>query len=158
MGNYDSIDLDWSWDGDYILGDDGDVRDTGYDLLRSLVNELHTVARSEFGDWQEHPNVGSNLSDFRGEPNIREVGEAFRKRLVSRIVAAGLVLPEDISVRVVPIAKHQVAAIITIQATATSGNNISIGEPIVTTLVYDSLEDSVFFVEESRSARQFRTT
>lgn len=158
IGNFDSIDLDFSWDGDFILGNDGDVKDTRDDLLRSFINELHTIARSEFNDWQEHPNLGANMSEFRGEPNTREVGEAMQNRLVSRLVAASLVQPEDVEVRVVPVGRHQVLCVISVSATATSGNRLTIGQPVVVTLVYDSLEDSVFFLEESQTSRNAMPT
>jgi len=156
VANYDSIDLDWTWDGDFILGKDGDLKDTEDDLLRSLLNEIHTIARSEFNDWQMHPNLGANMSEFRGEPNSREVGEAMRSRFKSRLVAAGILRSEDVSVRVIPVGRHQALIMLNVEATATSGNNISIGEPVVVTFLYDTLEDSVFFLEESQITRDAR--
>ena len=157
IGLYDSIDLDWTWDGSFILGNDGDLKDTSDDLLRSFTNELHNVARSEFDDWQENPNFGANMSEYRGEPNTRAVGIAMRDRMISRLVAAQIVQQEDISARVVPVGKHQVLLILSVSATATAGNNLSVGQPVVVTFLYDSLEDSVFFLEESKKAHDFRT-
>jgi len=158
MAIYDSIDLRWTWDGDYITGDDGDIADTRDDLLESFRTELHSVLRSEFNDWEMHPNLGANISEFRGEPNTRETGDALKSRIIGRLVASGNVQASDLDVRIVPVGKSQVLCILTINATATPGNELQVGQPLVTHFLYDSLEDSVFFLEESKITHDFRTS
>lgn len=158
MALYDSIDLSWSWDGDYILGIDGDLKDTRDDLLESLRTELHTVIRSEFDDWQEHPNLGTNLSEYRGEPNTREVAFDMQQRIASRIAAARVANIEDLNVRIVPVSKHQVLTILQVNVLSTPGNNLVVGEPLVISLLYDSLEDSIFFLEESKAKHYYRSS
>lgn len=156
MANYDANDLDWSWDGDFYLGEDGDIKTADDDLVRSLENEIQTVLKSEFDDWESHPTLGANLSDFRGEPNTRETGKAIEERVLSRLTSINLVKAEDISVRVTPTSRTQVMIAITIRATPTPNNRLSIGEPIVVVLTYDTLEDSVFFLPTSKLDRDSR--
>ena len=156
MANYDSIDLDWTWDGDYVLGDDGDIKDTSYDLLQSLRNELRSVLRSEFSDWELHPNLGANISEFRGEPNTREIGAIMEDRIRSKILSPGIVEPGDIQVKLIPVSSSTVMINILIQAAATPANNLTVGEPLAVTLLYDSLEDSVFFLAGSRAEIEYR--
>ena len=50
MADYDSIDLDFTWDGDYVVGIDGDLGDTSKDLLQSLENEVRDILKAEFND------------------------------------------------------------------------------------------------------------
>jgi hypothetical protein len=156
MAIYDSIDFKWTWDGDYVLGQDGDIADSGSsgDYLESLITEVHTVLRSEFGDWQYDPNLGTNLSDFVGEPNSRENGQQIEQRIQSRLVAAQLLRPEDVIVKVIPTGKHEIFVTITVNATSTPLNKLEPGSSLIVSLVYDTLEDNVFFLDQSESARQ----
>lgn len=146
MANYDSIDTDWTWDGDYEVGDNGDLKDTSYDYIQSLINEVRTVVRSEYDDWQLHTMLGSNLSDFLGEPNNETVAKAIEERIVSAIATAGILDASDLRVRVTPVQNHIVLVTLTISAEATSKNSLVIGDPVIVSLVYDSLEDSIFFL------------
>ena len=155
IANYDSIDSDWTWDGDFIRGNDGDFKDTSDDYIKSLRNELHSLLRSEFDDWELHPNFATNISEYRGEPNNRPIADAMRDRIKSRIVAAGLVYMEDLDVRIVPVGQSQVLTIIRINATATPANGLIVGEPLTVHFLYDSLEDSVFFLPPSKYEEEY---
>lgn len=156
MGKYDSYDLDWTWDGDLALGDDGDLKDTSDDAITSLLNEIRTIIRSELGDWQMHGLLGSNLSDFLGEPNTQETALAIEERISSSLITFGTIDAKDITVRVIPVQRHMVMVIITISAEATQYNSLTAGEPVKVTLTYDTLEDTVFFLEGSELIRQGR--
>lgn len=156
MANYDTLDLDWSWDGDFYIGEDGDIKTNDDDLVRSLENEIQTVLKSEFDDWESHPTLGANLSDFRGEPNTRETGRAIEERVISRLTSINLVKAEDIAVRVTPTSSSQVMIAISVRAVPTPSNRLNLGERILTTLLYDTLEDSVFFIPTSKLDRDSR--
>ncbi len=156
MANYDAIDLSWTWDGDFIIGEDGDLADTSADYLSSLENEVRTVMRSEFTDWQEHPILGCQLSDFRGEPNTRATADAIKMRIISRLTAIGIVRQEDLSVRIVPVHAHQVLVLIDISAAATVNNGLEVGESLIVAFTYDSLEDSVFFLPPNQLELDFK--
>lgn len=153
MGNYDSLDLTWTWDGDLVEGEDGDLATNTEDYLVSLETEIQTILKSESSDWLIHPTLGANLSEFRGEPNTREVAEAMEERVVSALTTPGIVKPEDLNVRVVPVGPYQVLVTIAVTANSTPGNRLSPGEPLVVVFTYDSLEDSVFFLPPNQLER-----
>ena len=156
MGNYDSRDLDWSWDGDFIIGEDGDFKDNSDDLIRSLETELRTVIRSEFTDWEKHPMLGCNLSDFRGEPNTREVAANMEQRIISGLISSGIVRQGDVSIRIIPTAQSEVMIMLAVTAVATSGNRLELGSELVTTFLYDSLEDTVISLPINQLERESR--
>lgn len=153
MANYDHIDADFTWDGDYFIGSDGDLADTQDDTIRSLLNEVRTVIRCEVGDWELHSMIGANLADFLGEPNTSASAKAIEERVVSSLVSAGLVQSSDVKVRVVPVQNHIVLIMIAISAEATYRNSLAAGEPAVVSFTYDSMEDSVFFLPPSEVER-----
>jgi hypothetical protein len=140
--SYDSIDLDWTWDGDFIIDQQGDLKDTSEDLLLSLRNEIFTVVKSDLQDWREDPNVGADLGDFVGEPNIATTGKAIEQRV--RVSLAAIINSSDIDVRVIPVGIHRVLIAITIQVLATSANRLSSGEAISISFLYDYFERGVF--------------
>lgn len=147
MALYDAVDLDWTWDGDVPLDASGDLQDTLDDFIRSLENEIQSVMKSETGDWQKHPKHAANLADFLGEPNTRGTGTRIEDR-VKTVLTTGtnLVLSGDLAVRVVPISYHEVLIVIKISAVSTALNRLRVGEPLQITLLYDTMENGLFFV------------
>lgn len=146
MGNYDSIDFAWTWDGDYSVDESGDIGSTESDLIISVTNEVQNVMKSESFDWEKDISIGANLSDFRGEPNSRKTGTAIEKRVKSKISEIGIVQTHDINVRVVPVHANRVLIMIRIAAESTPSNSLLPGEPIKIDLIYDTLERSTFFL------------
>ena len=153
MAIYDSIDLDWTWDGDYLIDDQGDVKDTSDDLLKSLITEVTTICKSETLDWEKNISVGANLSDFQGEPNVRETGKAIEQRIKSKIVDLNIVQSGDITVKVIPVHIHQILVNILITAQPTSRNKLGYGERLRVSLAYDTIENSVFFLLDETPSR-----
>jgi len=145
MGQYDSIDLDWTWDGDYMVGNDGDIKDTSDDLLKSIETEVATIVKSDALDWEKDPFIGASLSDFVGEANKRETGKRIEERVLLALGAADILQTGDLEVKVVPISAHQVMIMITIYTYWSSGNRLSAGEPISVNLVFDTMERDLFF-------------
>jgi hypothetical protein len=155
MGNYDSIDLDWAWDGDYITGSDGDIGDTSDDYVRSLETEIGTVAKSALLDWERDPTIGAQLDDYVGEANTRETGGKIEDRLRFQIIDAGLVRPEDLAIRAVPIGIYRIMVVITVTTLATSNNRLEVSDPVVVTLVFDTTEQSVMVLPNLRPYADF---
>lgn len=153
MANYDSLDLKWTWDGDLLEADDGDLAINDDDMITSLETEIQSILKSETGQWLIHPILGANLSDFRGEPNTRETAQLIEERVVSSLVNQGIVRQEDISVRVVPVGPYQVLITIRVNTVATPGNRLEPGESLTVVFTYDSLEDSVFFLPPNQLER-----
>ncbi len=153
MANYDSIDLRWTWDGDYSCGDDGDLEDTSFDYIYSLIQEIQTIVKGEFKDWEKHPNLCADLNDYNGEPNTRATGDKIANRIKSKLVSGGLVRIEDLRVKVVPVHLHQVLVSISVQASPSPNNSLQLGQPVVVNTIYDSSEHSIYFLPENIPAR-----
>lgn len=146
MAIYDSIDADWSFDGDYDIGPDGDLKDTSYNLLQSIANEIHSVMKSEIGDWEKHPLFATNINEEVGKPNNQLTGRSIEQKVRSSLIANNIVKAEDLAVRVVPVGVSQVLILINISAQATPQNNLTPGQTLSVALSYDTLESTVFFL------------
>lgn len=141
-GNYDSVDFDFTWDGDLVLDTQGDLKDTSEDQLLSIKNEIFTIVKSNLGDWREDMNVGADLDDFVGESNSRETGENIQIRLESAL--SEIVSLADVKIRVVPVSIYKVLIALTLSVLPTAENGIQAGTTISTTFLYDYLEKGVY--------------
>ena len=146
-GVYDDFDLEFTWNGDFPISRDGDLRDTSRDGLQSLIDQLHDICASTFKDWEIYPNRGAGLDDYIGEPNTRTVGGRIHDRVRIAISSAGLVCEEDLKVRVVPVHIHKVLIILMINAAPTPNNNLREGDLLQISFVFDSIEQEVFFLD-----------
>jgi hypothetical protein len=144
--NYDKIDLEWTWNGDFNVGRDGDLADTESDQIQSLIQEIQTVAQSALDDWAEHPSLGAGIDDFVGEANSRETARKIESRLEGALTLNNIVRDEDLNVRVVPIGPHTILVTITVEALATQNNSLE-NNTVTTTVVFDYFERGVVFVE-----------
>lgn len=100
-------DLRWSWNGDLILGQDGDLDDTTqHDELLSLVQEAKTRIRSNLYDWRLHPELGASLNQIIGEANSFELAELGKARIISALTRDGLLTPQLITVQYMPVDRH----------------------------------------------------
>lgn len=140
--NQDSIDLDFTFDGDFIINGQGDIKDTSEDLLLSFRNEIASIVKSNLEDWREDPSIGANLEDFVGEPNTKDIADAVKSRIAS---ALSLIIREsDVSIKAVPVNVHKLLVIITIEVLATPENRLVAGESIVVNFLYDYFERGIF--------------
>lgn len=156
MALYDSIDLEWTWDGDYKFDEKGDVSDTSANYLNSIVQEVQTHIKSETLDWEKDITVGCNLSDFKGLPNNRETAKAIEDRIRSTLANQGIVKSGDLSIRVVPVHNNQVLILIRINAQPTTKNSLTPGEPLKIDFVYDNVENDIFFLADNTTAKRAR--
>lgn len=149
MAIYDENDISFSWNGDFLVSADYDLADTSTDALLSLLQQIHDICASSLRDWEFYPSRAATLSDFVGEPNTKETGDAIHDRLRISIVSAGLVAEEDLEIRIIPVHIHRVLVIIKINAVSTYANNLEIGEPLITSLVFDFMEQGIFFLDKT---------
>lgn len=147
-GYYDAIDASFCWLGDFLL-DGGDVKDTSDDTISSLLDQLHDICASSLGDWIVYPQRGATLGDFIGEPNNRDTAAAIHDRLRIAITSAGLVAEEDLVIRVIPVGIYKVLIILKVDVIATPTNSLSDGEPVVTSLIFDYLEQGTYFLDKT---------
>jgi hypothetical protein len=145
--NYDAIDARFFWNGDYSLKD-GDLADTSEDYLLSLLQEVHSVVASSLRDWENYPQYGATLDDFLGEPNIPSTASAISDRLKISLISAGIVEEQDLAIKVVPVHMNRVLIVIGIDAVSTTFNSLAQGEKLVTSLVFDTVEQQVVFLNK----------
>jgi len=122
--NYDSIDLSWSWKGDLKI-DSGDLAVNSTDALESIQNEIITIIKSSSGDWLVHPQLGTNLWQFVGEPNTRENAEKIKDAIATSLISAGIVSKQDIKVDVNAIGIHNLYVKIFLSALSTTFNKLT---------------------------------
>jgi hypothetical protein len=145
---YDDVDVAFGWTGDMLL-DRGDFKDTSYNTLQSLLDQIHVICASSLEDWEIYPNKGAGLNDFIGEPNTRSSADRTHDRVRLAITSAGLVLEDDLEVRVVPVHANKVLIVIRVSAIATAFNALLPNEVLQTAVVFDSLEQEVFFLDKT---------
>tara|TARA_Y100000310_G_C20543520_1_gene744479 strand:+ start:377 stop:847 length:471 start_codon:yes stop_codon:yes gene_type:complete len=124
-GNYDSKDLTWTWDGDFVLDDSGDLAHNEDDALESIETEIVTIVKSSTKDWAHHPRIGANLWRFVGEPNTRKNAEKIKDAISVALVSAGLVRKQDIKVDVNTVSLDVLYVKVFLSATSTPSNRIS---------------------------------
>ncbi len=147
---YDAIDLIYSWNGDYLIGPDGDFLDTASDQIVSMIQEVQSVINSDVGDWKYYQSYGSSLSDFIGSPNNRDTVKEISSRIRTSLITNSILQANDFSVQIIPIDKNKVLILVNVQAASTVNNSIVPGGTIVLSFVYDYLEQGVFFVNSSQ--------
>lgn len=140
---YDATDLFWSAKGDIQISN-GDIMDTAYDPLRSLVQEIKTRASSDTGAWRNSLDVGSNISDFVGEPNNKTTAEGIKTRIISSLARHGFVNTQDILLKYIPIAADKLLIRISIKVLPTPQNKGS--KEITIHGLYNYEEDQVSFL------------
>jgi len=135
-------DLYWTLDGDLALGESGDLRDTSFDLYRSLFQEVRTRIRSSFKDWILHPQLGANLDELLGKPNSRMTAEEGKTSIISSLVMGGFLPKSAIKVRYMPLGRHWLTYSVSITIATPSGET----RMLKTQLLYDTVEGEVSIV------------
>lgn len=149
MANYDNIDLQYGYDGDFVLGADGDLKDTSSDALVCIQQEIQTVCNSEPGDWELYPGRGAGLADFIGESNSKTTATLLHDRVKIALVSQNVVSSGDLQVKIIPVHANRVLVILRVNASATPYNSLKDGELLVTQLLFDYREQGVMFYEKT---------
>jgi hypothetical protein len=142
--DYDKTDLVWTSRGDLFVGSEGDLMDTEYDPLRSVVQEILTRLRADFGDWQFAPNIGAQLSDFVGEPNNKTNAENIKSRILSILSKDNLVGTRDVNIRYIPITHDRLMYRVSLKVAPTPRNGNS--ETLVMNFMYSYSDNNVYSV------------
>lgn len=98
MPGYEATDLRFAADGDLIVEQGGAVTDTSISPLLSFKQEIITRVLSSAGDWSEHPWLGTNASQYVGEPVNEDTMEALLVSLRHGLTADGLVKDKDLEI------------------------------------------------------------
>ena len=143
---YDAVDIRWTWNGDYSVGQDGDLEDTSYDALLSLLQDIHNICASALRDWELYPNLGAGLDDFVGEPNVRSRADLIHDRIRLALTSANVVKEADLRVRVIPVHRHKVMILLMIKVVPTAFNQLSAQtNGLRTAFVFDFVEQGMLF-------------
>ena len=146
---YDKNDVFWSYEGDFDLDERGDLRDTSFDSLRSIKQEILTRIMSSLSDWRYSPGVGSDMYSFVGQKNTREVGQALRKVITNSLMYDNLINIGDVDVKIVPISANAVAGQVILNYLPTRRNAVSL--PVTLSFLYDYIDNQIFSREGSFS-------
>lgn len=148
MANYyDAADAAWSWNGDFLLGDQGDLQDTMYDTLQSVIDQVNIVCASSYGDWFVYPGRGASIDDFVGEPNNKQTANRLHDRIRVSLTSMGLVDENDLNINIVPVSIHKLLIIIQIDAISLGSNTLENNGPLKVALVFDTSQRQVFFIK-----------
>ena len=145
--DYDSVDLSFTWNGDYEF-DGGDLADTAEDQILALVQDVATICASSERDWENYPYRAAGIDDWVGEPNTRRTAAALKERVKITLSSSGIVRDGDLVVRVVPVHIHRVLIIIGIKALATQFNSLEVGQRLTVALLFDTMEHQVSFLDK----------
>ena len=137
------VDLYWTLDGDFALGMDGDLKDTSYDNLRSLFQEIRTRVRSAFKDWAVHPNLGANLESLLGRPNNRMTAEEGKANIIAALVQGGFLKRDSIQIRYMPIGRHKLTYSVSVRVFIPETGQTRM---LKSQLLYDTLEGGLTVV------------
>lgn len=109
-------DLWFTPDGDLMLSDSGDLRDTRsaeqgdeHAAIRQFI--IHRLL-AERGGWPTAPEAGAGLERFIGRPIDETLFTQMAQVIKVTLTFDGLLLPGDVEVRVVPLNEGAVAAMI----------------------------------------------
>lgn len=142
-GYYDGVDLFWdTGNGDFALSADGDLASTDFDPLQSILQDVCSRVKGERGEWLDAPLIGASLSEFSGERNTREIGNAIKKRVISALGAYGTVSASDISIEVYPTSPSVVAIDLQLRVQPTRANRNS--RVIKKTFIYNFIENNIY--------------
>ena len=134
-------DLRWTWNGDFVIGNQGDLMDTSAHELLSFIQEVKTRVRSDLYDWKLHPSLGASLSDLIGELNNKEIAERGKARIISALVRDGFVGARFIKVNYIPIDQNHLMYRLSIVIP-----DMVQGEEIELNLLLDTNEFEILFL------------
>lgn len=119
---YDKVDLYWTFDGDFLVGPEGDLLDTSDDVLLSLTQEIKTRIMGDQEDWELYPDVGAGLSDLIGEPNNKMTAEAGKAKIIAALTRDGLVASADLHIKYAPVGPYSLLYKLTVATVPTDKN------------------------------------
>ena len=145
--NYDDTDLLWSRRGDITISDKGDLADTFQDPLRSIYQEFLTRTEASKGDWDLHPRLGAQVSDYIGEANTKEAAEGIKVRLLSALTFGGLFELRDIKITYAPIDIDKIMFRATIRTQPTARNKGT--DSLTISFVYSYSENNIYKIDKN---------
>ena len=107
MAQYDEIDILVDASGDLVLDSSKNFKFAS--ARETLQQDVMFRARTDFNDFEPHPEVGADLQSLLGEPNSRESAVLGEKKLFTSLTKDGRIIPQDLRVKSVPISMSRIA-------------------------------------------------
>jgi len=107
MAQYIEVDILVDASGDLVLDSSKNFKFAN--SRETLEQDITFRARTEFNDFEPHPDVGADLQSLLGEPNSRENAAIGEKKLYTSLTKDGRIIPQDLRVKAVPISAHGLA-------------------------------------------------
>ena len=142
----DNIDLAWTYDGDYVVGLDGDMEDTSNDALRSFIQEVQSRLRSGIRDWEDFPHIGADVDASRGEPNRRRTANAIRTRMLNALTQDAFMDAEDVEIRFIPVGHQHLMYYVKVRFVPTPENENR--NEVNLNILYDTAEDGIEHINQ----------
>jgi len=119
---YDSIDMGFNLDGDIILGDDGDLFKTDFDVLIALTQQIHIRVKYLADEWSLQPLLGVVFQPI-GDLNYEENAEEWKSAIFMALTHDGLVDSSDLAIEIAPLDDVSLLTVISVTVQPTEANN-----------------------------------
>lgn len=120
MITYSEVDIKVSPSGDISVAPNGDLDMA--DASGTLKQDIVFRVKTDFGDFEPHPDIGADLVEIIGEPNTRETCMIGEGKIVNCLVRDGRVLNSDLVVKGVPISRDSLVYYIFVKNGTTTLN------------------------------------
>ena len=129
-----SVDLDFSFEGDFGIGEsfngnlilsdmekdeliskEGDIKAVSNKFGRVARNLVIKRLNSVKGDWIFDENCGANIEDFYGANMSRNTMDVLQNQIVQSLTYDGFILNRNLSVEILPITLQEIKIIVIIK-------------------------------------------
>lgn len=131
-----NIDLYWSTEGDFVLGAEGDLKNTENVQSRALIQQVFKRLMSSPGDWAMAPEIGVKWERILGQPNNSATGRLLQTMINSELTRGGFLSSSEFVVTVFPLSKRELGVLLAITPRGVRGE-------ITLTFVYDMRDNRI---------------
>lgn len=122
--------------GDFFLGENGDLEDTRMFLYRGLIQKIRTRLEANKGDWSLYPDIGAGLQGFRGRTNTRGLGDEIKSVVTNEVLRTNMLRSSEFTVDVIPTSDSSLMIILYIKPAGELGQ-------IILPVSYDMRENKI---------------
>ena len=97
---FDVNDIEVDIDGDLVVDTNGDIKIA--DSRQTTFQDVLFRIRTQTGDFQPHPTLGSNVISMQGEPNTAQVGSIISEMVTRSLIYDSRFSSSDFTVKVFP--------------------------------------------------------
>jgi hypothetical protein len=130
------IDIYWSTEGDFVLGNKGDFKSTVDVQSRTMIQKVLKRLMSSPGDWAVAPEIGVHWERILGKPNKSETGRLLEIMISSELTRGGFLSSSEFTVRVFPASLNQLGVLLNITPRDVRGET-------TLTFVYDMRDNRI---------------